>query len=481
MALSPCGKPLVPFQQHGTPIRGSWGPHEGALAACAECGYLVFDPLPTETQLADYYGSQYWEAGGGIEEARAAYAAGNAYDAVAGALIELWDSHGPAGAAMRLHEIGCGYGATVHHLRGRGVAATGSDLSVGAVEMARALGNSHTHTATLEAWRTAHPDNGVNAVFMSHSLEHMPDPAALAAQVLDMLPEGGLFVIRVPNGMALGPRARSFYEYTWLQYPDHIHYFTPMSSICLLERAGFEILSVTTLLREEHPGLFSATVASRPLDTLPDPVSLIRGACDNWLGMELQVIARRPATGTAAGAPAPLRAAAARFERDADRMTLAAPVGGDNLAAFRPDPDGHAGWRWTRLVDGAEHDLVPAVDGRRLIGEGVEIMRTLAYVPTGRAARLTATPQPRPPGALALRVCASAIMPHDPAGRFVLGVRGGGRELSRQELPGGVRHSIEVHLAPEDAGPVTFDLESVHTAYGTIHLHAAVRWIVPAS
>jgi len=351
---------MVPFMQSGVPIVGRWAEHSGELQGCPDCGYLAFSPLPSDQVLGEYYGSQYWELGGSAQEAKADYEQGGGYKTAAGELVQIWREAGIGNEAARLHEIGCGYGVAVHYLSEAGVAATGSDLSSSAVRIARENGNPHTEALPLKAYLAEHPDDRINFFYMSHSLEHMPEPAGLVQDVHDHLPAGGLFVIRVPNGMYLLSRLQSIYEYTWLQYPDHLHYFTPKSAVCLLERGGFEICSVSTLVRETLPQLMISASLGRQWAQLPDPGAWLRGICANWLGMELQIIARKSPRGVV-GPSAGVRQALDRFEADTRRMEAPPRVAGANIAAF--DPRGMAGeWRYAAVQDGS---CAPVAAGRR--------------------------------------------------------------------------------------------------------------------
>ena len=108
MAKTPCGQALVPFKQKGTSIVGRWADQSAELMACPECGYLVFDPLPTNDELGTYYGSQYWEQGGSFEEARLSYEHGGSYKTTASEIAQLWSDLGIKDQKLRAHEIGCG-------------------------------------------------------------------------------------------------------------------------------------------------------------------------------------------------------------------------------------------------------------------------------------------------------------------------------------------------------------------------------------
>lgn len=481
MATTPCGKALVPFTQKGTPIVGRWTDRSGELMACSECGYLVFDPLPTNEELGTYYGSQYWEQGGSFEEARLGYEHGGSYKGTAGLIGQLWAEIGIKDQHLRAHEIGCGYGAAVNFMRKLGIEATGSDLSISAVEIARAFGNPHTEALPLNEYLASRPNDKINLFYMSHSLEHMRDPSQTAREVYDHLDPGGVFFVRVPNGMHLTSRFRSFYEYTWLQFPDHIHYFTPKSAICLLEAAGFEIVKISTLPREDQPELMLSATLGRTWDDLPDPSSFIRGVCDNWLGMELQIIARKPQIGGPIGAPVDLKAAADRFETDTGSMELAEMVPGDNLSLFDANTHLTTAWRYFDVTDSAQIvALKPHPDGRRLVSEnGQEVHRALHCVPQGTSLRIehcVVADRAGESSTHLIKIAISALLPHDRDGRFQVCISHNGQVLARESHVSGRRHSRELVVQAKPGDIINFDVKTIKSEWPSLYIHAAVRW-----
>jgi SAM-dependent methyltransferase len=473
MAKSPCGKTLVPFEQSGAPIVGRWADKEGALAACPDCGYLAFDPLPTEDTLADYYGSQYWEFAGGKAEAEAAYTKSDYYVAAADMIVETWATHG-AGAPLRAHEIGCGYGATVNNLRKLGIEATGSDLSKSAVEIARALGNSHTETAPLKDYLALHRGDPINLFYMSHSLEHIPEMAATLADVHAKLPDGGLFVFRVPNGMHVTSRTRSMYEYTWLQYPDHIHYLTPRSALCLMERAGFEVVSLTTLPREEDPWMMLSAMLGRKWEELPDPSTLAHALAANWLLMEMQVIARKirePRTSQA------LIDRAKAFEADIETMKAVSVVGAQNAAAFQPGGALDDGWRYLALRGGDEARLTPAPDRKGLVAPGgFRAHRTLVVVPQGQTMRIARALPAKGADAGVATIAYTIIQPRA-AGAYEIVLRHNGRELRRTAHEGKRRYSQEAHVRARPGDTLSVDIHSIASTASAFHVHCSADWL----
>lgn len=467
---------MVPFMQSGVPIVGRWAEHSGELQGCPDCGYLAFSPLPSDQVLGEYYGSQYWELGGSAQEAKADYEQGGGYKTAAGELVQIWREAGIGNEAARLHEIGCGYGVAVHYLREAGVAATGSDLSSSAVRIARDNGNPHTEALPLKAYLAARPDDRINFFYMSHSLEHMPEPAGLVQDVHDHLPAGGLFVIRVPNGKYLLSRLQSFYEYTWLQYPDHLHYFTPKSAVCLLERGGFEICSVSTLVRETLPQLMISASLGRQWAQLPDPGAWLRGICANWLGMELQIIARKSPQGVV-GPSAGVRQALDRFEADTRRMEAPPRVAGANIAAF--DPRGMAGeWRYAAVQDGAVRPLQPAGDGKRLISDhGIQVLRALHFVPKGATLRLTHLLGDLPQGHAAIRQFDVGVILLEPEAEYEVRIFHRDALYLHKRLRGAYRYSETVRLHAPPGEEVHLEVTTLEAAWPSIYLHASSEWL----
>ncbi|HVZ30345.1 MAG TPA: class I SAM-dependent methyltransferase [Asticcacaulis sp.] len=420
--------------------------------------------------------------GGSFEEAKSAYEGSRYYNDAAATIQNLWKELGRSEAGLRVHEIGCGYGAVVHFLRRDGVEATGSDLSPNAIEVARRLDNPHTEALPLTDYLAGRPDDPINFFYMSHSLEHMPDPAALVRDVYDRLEPGGLFLIRVPNGMHLTSRARSLYEYTWLQYPDHIHYFTPKSSLCLLEQAGYEVVKVSTLHREEQGQLMVPAILGRSWKDLPDPGAFVRGICDNWLGMELQIIARKP-HGERLGLSPEVRTAIDKFERRTDLMVLADMVPADNARAFKPVVEADAPWLYSEVLSDEIKPLTPDRDGKRLATDGVNVHRALLWVAVDRTLRAEyIMPEPSEADATGLANAAfSIILPHDEDGRFRVDVSINDTPVLGEEFVSGRRHTRELVLRAAPGDHVLFDIKTLKSEWPSIYFHAHCRWLRPVN
>lgn len=69
--------------------------------------------------------------------------------------------------------------------------------------------------------------------------EHLPDPKASISYAFKLLKEGGSGIIQVPNAQ------RTFMNKIYFDvYPQHLHYYTPLSLAKLTFDAGFEVISL---------------------------------------------------------------------------------------------------------------------------------------------------------------------------------------------------------------------------------------------
>lgn len=88
----------------------------------------------------------------------------------------------------------------------------------------------------------AYPDASFDVVTMWDVLEHTADPAAEVAEVARILKPGGIFVINFPDFGSIW--AKLFGRRWWWLLSVHLYYFTPKTLSALLEKEGFETLSV---------------------------------------------------------------------------------------------------------------------------------------------------------------------------------------------------------------------------------------------
>jgi 2-polyprenyl-3-methyl-5-hydroxy-6-metoxy-1,4-benzoquinol methylase len=281
---------LEPYLQNSFPVTMQYRSRKASLVKCTGCGYLRFDPVPEPEFLAEYYADSYWNEIPLEPMARREYGEG-AWSTWTDNILSCWKKYGNASRSPRIHDIGCGVGILVHHLRRAGANATGSDLSGDAIRVGRSLGNDALSCQSLSEFLAARPDERIDMFMMSHVLEHFRNPVSVLKEIAARLPADGVVWVRVPNGLYQGARARSWYDYHWLQYPGHIHYFTPRSLQCVFAAAGLTLCEIGTTTREDTPDLTLSDVFGRDRSELLEPHRMIEALAYNTLGMELQGVA----------------------------------------------------------------------------------------------------------------------------------------------------------------------------------------------
>ena len=206
------------------------------IVRCLSCSHVYLSPAPVESDLEKLYDEDYYAGHGG--EGSFTYADDRAAPEIAAlravARIRKIEELQPPG---RLLELGCSFGAFLTAAAGRGWSVRGVDLSPYAVEHCRKAGLGVT-LGTLET-------GGVGAstaevVYLSETVEHLPDPRATIAAAARALVPGGLIVLGTANYSSL---ARMLRGGRWGYYmPGHLQYFSAASLSGLLDEEGLPVV-----------------------------------------------------------------------------------------------------------------------------------------------------------------------------------------------------------------------------------------------
>jgi SAM-dependent methyltransferase len=245
----------VPVRQSpppGCPICGSASTAERlrfgeySIVRCASCELQFTHPIPDPATLARAYNIDY-----SVDFEK--YVTGRVGDEKLTRLDELLPERG------RLLEIGTSFGEWLASARDRGWQVAGVEISDAAARHAREeLG---LDVLTGEALAAPGAPGSYDAVVMWHVLEHTVDPSAVVARVADLLRPGGVFAVHVPNGASLGNRVGGVW-WPWMAPPIHLWYFTPASIRILVERDGFEVVTLEVRRGDGHDPLMNLAIAA---------------------------------------------------------------------------------------------------------------------------------------------------------------------------------------------------------------------------
>lgn len=214
-----------------------------AVHRCAACCTETVHPAPTAEALRAAY--QNFDAGEIARDAFEAYVAQARL--VLGADLAALGIGAPS--AVSLLDYGCGGGHFVAAARSLGLDAVGIDIDEEDARFgrARSLPIAIGDTARLAA---AFGERRFNLVLMMHVLEHLPDPAATLAALVDHLEPGGALIVRVPDQSSFPSRLKQRLrrlgirraDWGFVQPPVHLHGFTPETFRHVALRHGLEVV-----------------------------------------------------------------------------------------------------------------------------------------------------------------------------------------------------------------------------------------------
>jgi len=219
------------------PLRALYWFDRRAVAYCQACELAQLFPLPTDAELAALYGSRdYFE--GNDQVGYADYAASRpqlqrTFQRKLDALL----AHGPV---RDLFEVGCGTGEYLQQAKRAGIArVVGLDRNPWAIEQVRAAGLE----ARVGSIECLVGDEPFDAAVMLDLIEHVTDPIPFLRTVRGHLRPGGRLFIMTPNIRSWLARV-SGQRWVSFKIPEHVFYYSPRSIRALLDRAGFDTVSV---------------------------------------------------------------------------------------------------------------------------------------------------------------------------------------------------------------------------------------------
>jgi len=213
--------------------------------------------------------------------------------------LALLNKHVSSG---RLLDVGCGNGDFLDLARAQGFDCLGLELGVEAVDIAR--------QRDLEILEILLDDPALNgrtfeAITMFGVLEHLYCPKRDLARTLDLLAPGGILLGITPNAFSLVGRLLHN-EARFYTPRNHPILFCVSSLRRLLEQAGFEVLSIDTVLSgyesiinylqcREPFGPFSLKDIPPQLEEVVADRDKFESLLNSYdLGLRLRVVARRP-------------------------------------------------------------------------------------------------------------------------------------------------------------------------------------------
>lgn len=158
--------------------------------------------------------------------------------------------------ASAILDVGCAMGTFVNVARKHYAKTFGLEVSKRMAEFVEKRLEIKVFADKFENLQT---DQKFSCIYMSHVIEHIPDPHLWLQKAKTMLDKDGILVICVPNMFSLARRIKLFFKNLGLRKgnweawrtPDHLYEPTIPAFRKLFEMNGYEILHFSTYTRSE--------------------------------------------------------------------------------------------------------------------------------------------------------------------------------------------------------------------------------------
>lgn len=217
--------------QHGLP-------GEFTVVRCRTCGLIRTNPRPTLDTIDLYYPDNYGPyLSTRVTQDRPASNLKKLLKPVARRVFNFNTTSLPKLAPGRLLEVGCGSGAFLHQMFGRGWRVEGIEFAEKAAKAA-AINGHHISVGPLETTRNS--DMSFDLIVGWMVLEHLHDPVVGLRKLSTWAKPGSWLALSVPNAGSFEFR---LFKEKWyaLQVPTHLYHFTPATLQCVLRAGGWSL------------------------------------------------------------------------------------------------------------------------------------------------------------------------------------------------------------------------------------------------
>lgn len=213
------------------------------LIICSRCRHVTWQHLPCEEELSTYYGSSYTGGHGQLDIQL------EGYDGYVEQVNVLLDRLRQKPGAPKVLDYGSSYPVFLKAaVDERGCWACGVDYSPEVIEWGRAQGITMLH---VSEWEDKLGYGSVDIVRCSHVLEHCIDPLSVFSRVVRKVRSGGVVLVTQPSIPACKASSCGVVPCDAV-YPEHLHFFSPVSFCALLEKAGCVVEDFITELNAKQ-------------------------------------------------------------------------------------------------------------------------------------------------------------------------------------------------------------------------------------
>ena len=226
-----------------------------------ETGHMRFSPMPNSELLDDFYSNSFSRSE--LNPTPESEFNQEVISIASGVInhIKSIDPKETMPKQWRVFDIGCGFGGFVWAMQQNGMKAWGNELNPTWVQQGNLYCNDNLYYGQFADVQPLIKER-YDFIFISHTLEHLPEPAELLREAKKHLAPSGLIYVNVPNSRSNRFREkgrRSGIDYG--NFPMHVNFFTPSSLRHIAQRNGFKVIQLRTRpLDELHPILHADDV-----------------------------------------------------------------------------------------------------------------------------------------------------------------------------------------------------------------------------
>ncbi len=209
---------------------------------CDSCLVCYTHPFPSAEQLGNIYSGDYWLRGTKAKTRTTLTDVVQKFNQVrlAKMIRPLTKTLKPGD---RILEVGCGSGQLAIYLQQLGFEVEVTDISQEVLSEIEKLHNIRGYCGDLK--NISFEESPYNAVIFNNVLEHLVDPKGNLEIATNLLIEGGVLFIEVPN---IASFQFIIFQQKWfpLQLPQHLFHFSPASLQKVTKNAGLEAAWLST-------------------------------------------------------------------------------------------------------------------------------------------------------------------------------------------------------------------------------------------
>ena len=244
------------------------------LSQCSDCCSVYRTVFPSEDELNEIYGSDYYDSWN-IEADTGAFWEMKVQNCTS--YLRGLDRYIKGSGKRTLLDVGCAHGFMLEAAVQEGYTPSGLEISP-AGDLARKRG-FHVLPSPLED--DPFPPESFDVVTMVDVIEHFTDPQSALRSVWAMLKPGGVVFMVTPDITSVSAR---ILRGAWPHYlPEHLIYYSPKSMKKLLDLTNIDVLEIGPGYKYLTVNYILGHLRYSPGGIVPGALSGLAGLFPSWI------------------------------------------------------------------------------------------------------------------------------------------------------------------------------------------------------